>query len=419
MVGAYDLKLVFLSLFIVFFGCYCCVRLLPSVSLDSWGRSFFWGACSAFAFAIGTWSLHFLGLVSYKLPIRVGYDVLLTVKSFCYVFFGSLSAFLIVGEKKLGFFKLLIASLLLGSSIVAMHYTGMAAMLIAPEASYDYVYILISISIAWIGSALSLKMSHYFRRSLDRREISKIKAAIAMGCAIAGMHYTAMQGMSLADNSFCSASNSGVDEFWIVVLVFFMSVLALLMLLVVCFLDLTFYKLRQQLSNADFENKLLTSKAFSDHLTGVSNRYALESLLFDMLKVARQNKKMFAVFFIDLDGFKLVNDSYGHEVGDSLLCLCAERLRCSVRISDVVARIGGDEFVILSWVNCEADAISIKFGISDTLKKPFSCSGHLLVISGSIGCSLYPNDGVTYSELMISADKAMYFEKASEKHKSA
>ena len=146
-----------------------------------------------------------------------------------------------------------------------------------------------------------------------------------------------------------------------------------------------------------------------DALTDLPNRV----LLFDRLKRAlvraRRHKRFLAVMFIDLDRFKNINDSLGHEAGDQLLQQLSERLRRCVRGDDTVARFGGDEFVILlDDVARDADVHEVARKILDELLPPFNIGAQQLFITASIGVSLYPNDGEDSSTLLKYADVAMY-----------
>ena len=146
-----------------------------------------------------------------------------------------------------------------------------------------------------------------------------------------------------------------------------------------------------------------------DALTDLPNRV----LLFDRLKLAlvraRRHKRFLAVMFIDLDRFKYINDSLGHEAGDQLLQQLSERLRHCVRGDDTVARFGGDEFVILlDDVAREADVHEVARKILEALQPPFNIGTQQLFITASIGVSLYPNDGEDSSTLLKYADVAMY-----------
>jgi diguanylate cyclase (GGDEF)-like protein len=160
------------------------------------------------------------------------------------------------------------------------------------------------------------------------------------------------------------------------------------------------------------EAKLLTLANY-DSLTGLPNR----TLLLDRIKMglehARRNQKNIAVFFVDLDKFKQVNDSLGHKAGDELLVIIAKRLKDKMRKEDTVARLGGDEFVIMiEDVSC-VEAISVLVTeISNLIDIPVTLSSQTVSVSSSIGIAMYPGDGQDAEDLLKNADIAMYHAKA-------
>jgi len=154
-------------------------------------------------------------------------------------------------------------------------------------------------------------------------------------------------------------------------------------------------------------------QAFHDSLTGLPNRAMLSNVLRHDLAFAQRHRKMTAVCFLDLDGFKPVNDEHGHAVGDALLSEVAHRLQQLVRGSDTVARIGGDEFVIVvNDLTGPRDVLPFVDRVLAALRQPFVIDGHQLLSGGSIGISFYPDDGEEPSELIRRADRAMYEAKA-------
>jgi len=149
-----------------------------------------------------------------------------------------------------------------------------------------------------------------------------------------------------------------------------------------------------------------------DALTGLPNRYALDGRLGQVLAAAHRDRRQAAVMFIDLDRFKVINDTLGHDVGDQLLIEVARRLGAAVRESDVVARLGGDEFVVvLTGLTTAADAAPAAHKILHNLRQPYDLSGHALHSSPSIGVAIYPDDGLDGATLMKNADLAMYHAK--------
>ncbi len=149
--------------------------------------------------------------------------------------------------------------------------------------------------------------------------------------------------------------------------------------------------------------------ATHDTLTGLPNRYLMSDRLNQLLVRAERYKSCFAVLFIDLDGFKHINDSRGHDVGDLVLRAVAERLRQSVRAADTVARFGGDEFVILvDALRAGPDATTLAQKIQSALGKSYPLPGGAAKVTVSIGISRYPEDGHVADVLLKAADVAMY-----------
>ena len=153
----------------------------------------------------------------------------------------------------------------------------------------------------------------------------------------------------------------------------------------------------------------LDHMAHHDSLTKLPNRTLLQDRLGQALEQARRNKRGLAVLFLDLNGFKTVNDTLGHTVGDMLLNCVAERIRSSVRASDTVARVGGDEFtLLLPDIDGVEDVIRVAHKILSALRTPFLIGPHQVAVSASVGATLYPNDGEDAYTLLKAADAAMY-----------
>lgn len=162
-------------------------------------------------------------------------------------------------------------------------------------------------------------------------------------------------------------------------------------------------------------DQLIWQKANFDQLTGLPNRNMFQDRLQQELKKASRSGEMLAVLFIDLDRFKEVNDTLGHQIGDDLLVEVAQRIESCVRASDTVARLGGDEFMVLVSGLTDAEPVDvIADKINRTLAEPFLLGDRQSAshISASIGITLYPNDGDNVDQLLRNADQAMYVAKA-------
>ncbi len=149
--------------------------------------------------------------------------------------------------------------------------------------------------------------------------------------------------------------------------------------------------------------------AFHDALTGLPNRRTFRERMSEAQANADRYEHSFAVMAVDLDRFKEVNDTYGHEAGDLLLCLFVERLKAQLRKGDLLARMGGDEFVLLlPEVKGEADVEPVAAKIVESLSEPFVIEGKEVTMTASIGYAIHPDDGHGSQDLFRRADRAMY-----------
>lgn len=154
--------------------------------------------------------------------------------------------------------------------------------------------------------------------------------------------------------------------------------------------------------------------AHYDPLTQLANRFQLKTKMQHLLALASRNKILLAVLFLDLDRFKILNDSLGHSSGDAVLLIVADRLKNTLRDVDIVARLGGDEFVIvLPNLKEVSDAMFVARKLEEVVRKPMQIDGQMLTITSSIGISVYPENGEDYETLLKNADTAMYNAKRS------
>lgn len=171
--------------------------------------------------------------------------------------------------------------------------------------------------------------------------------------------------------------------------------------------------LERQLAAVTEKEEVARHAAFHDPLTGLPNRALFTDRLEHGLAQAKRHQRNLALIFMDLNGFKAINDSYGHDVGDKVLRMIAERLKNHSRTDDTVSRYGGDEFLcLLTEIRSELDIPAIVEKIIQIVEAPFevaSSRGDLsLNIQASIGISIFPKDGTTADALIKSADTAMY-----------
>ncbi len=168
-------------------------------------------------------------------------------------------------------------------------------------------------------------------------------------------------------------------------------------------------KLQHQL---ELQKNAFEYNAHYDALTCLPNRVLFHDRLSQAMAKAKRNRELLALFFVDLDHFKTINDTYGHDIGDRVLQQAANRIKCSVREMDSVARLGGDEFtVILENIRQVQSATIIAQKIVDSMRPPIVIDGRSFTVTTSIGIALYPDNGDSIEALMKHADEAMYLVK--------
>jgi len=168
-------------------------------------------------------------------------------------------------------------------------------------------------------------------------------------------------------------------------------------------------QIQDELSDALFREKQARHLALHDDLTALPNRRYFRERLEAGLAAARTSDAALALIYLDLDGFKALNDAHGHDKGDRLLSLVAARLSHAVRAEDLVSRLGGDEFACLIFgVDGAKRLQEITATLQGAVSSPFTIGGLVLTVSSSIGIARYPGDGKTAESLLKAADAAMY-----------
>ena len=417
LIGTYSPTLVIISLCVAILASYTALDLTERIATAKGRAVHLWTAGGAFALGIGVWSMHFIGMLAFKLPIELGYDVSLTLLSLLIGILSSGFALWLVSQPRLPAWQLAYGALVMGAGISAMHYTGMAAMRMQPGIDYDPTLFGASVLIAVGASGAALWIAFRLRQHSPYVILIRGGAAVIMGMAIVGMHYTAMAAARFADGSFCGAAIDGLNGKGLDSLVLITTLAILTIALLTSVLDARMEtrtaSLAQSLTEA---NRELTQLALHDTLTGLPNRVLLADRIDQAMSKVQEQGGCFALMFIDLDGFKPVNDAFGHHMGDQLLRAVGLRLREELRSQDTLARIGGDEFVLLVQLGEENDALNLAARQVGLIGRPFQVAEHDLQISASVGITIYPGNGYTAEELLMNADAAMYHAKGTGKN---
>ena len=411
--SSYNIWLVLISLVVAMLASYTALDMAGRITATHGKSARWWLAGGSAAMGSGIWSMHFIGMLAYHLPIAMGYDPWITALSLLLGILSSALALKLVSQQKLSNLQLMLGALMMGAGVCGMHYTGMAAMRMSPGIHYKLPLAIASIVIAVVASGAALWLAFRLRQHSSRIRLLRAGSAIVMGCAIAGMHYTAMAAAQMPANSVCRASHAGIDPLWLAALMIVSTLAGLAVVLITSVIDMRLESrtaaLAASLANA---NQELTYLSLHDNLTKLPNRLLLEDRLNQAIQSSRRSQAPFSVMFLDLDGFKEVNDAFGHHIGDALLAEVAERIRSAIRASDTLARIGGDEFVLLAEHGEPTSAANLADKLVRLVGQPYRIAQHELRITTSIGIALYQDFAQEPHDVLRNADAAMYHAKA-------
>lgn len=559
MIVIWNSLLVALSLLVAVVGSFTALAHAARMRHSQGRSSFVWMLVGGITLGMAIWSMHFIGMLAFHLPIPLSYDLPLTLLSAMPAIAAALLGFYALRTSVVSNTRIFLVSLVMGAGISTMHYIGMSALKMIPEVEYNSSIYALSILIAIVASWLALlmmyrgdqvKLPEYLRFGLG---------SLVMGFAIAGMHYSSMQGVTINPASVCAAGAARIDSEILAIIVSLASLLwfgggilaalfdqriarqntqALLNLqqthasleksakditatmlhdlresekkmrsvvegALDCIVmiddkgnivefnpaaELTFGYQRDDVMGKNLaniiipaasrhghaegfgrfiktgESKMLGKRieliamradgsefpvelaittvdwtgsrmmvgfirditdrkkfeleindlAFYDPLTKLPNRRLLRERLQSILSMERLLKSFSAILFIDLDNFKVLNDTRGHDVGDLLLIEVSARLKSCVRAEDTVARLGGDEFVVIleqlsddiEQANMQAELVGEK--IRKELGRFYLIKDFDHYSTPSIGINMFHGEEMSVDELLKRADTAMY-----------
>jgi diguanylate cyclase (GGDEF)-like protein len=395
-VHAHDVRLVVVAALVCSLAAFTVFTILERAR-HAFRSSAGWIALAGLVCGVGTWATHFIAMLSYDPGVPAQYDLSLTLLSVlaAVVITAAGWRFALQTSRR----SAIIAGLLIAGGISTMHYTGMAALRVPAKLVWNPSIILLSIAACALFSTWSV---------VEHRRQSTIipwRATIALILAICALHFTAMEAVGVAPNAHIEASGAALDHNGLVALVLAGS----LLVVAVGFFVVLFDRVTEREKAA----AKIAHLAYHDALTGLSNRSVLDTHLSRTLEEAQSTGEQLAAICIDLDGFKAVNDSLGHAAGDQLLMQVAGRLRSVLRQGELIARVGGDEFVIVQKGGVQPAAAAL---VADravkALEEPFVVFGATVTIGASVGVAIFPNDATSAEELTNKADTALYRAKA-------
>lgn len=403
---SWDPVLVGISYLVAFIASFIALDSAGKISTAGIKASLFWRIAGGATLGIGIWSMHFIGMLAMEMPMMMSYDLHLTLISLLAALVASTLAINIaVSGPTLSVKRHLLATAIMSSGVVVMHYLGMAALMMHDIIVWDMGLVGLSVIIAIVASGTAIWLAFSLRVNSKGVLINRIVAAMVMGFAVAAMHYTGMSAAEFHNHGQYPAG--GVNEMGLSIWVSATTLVILGIMLIVSMIDSQIRTARLT-ENLRQLNQQLAHQAHYDGLTGLANRSNIDMRLETCLQDAIENGTRFALVFMDLDRFKLVNDAWGHHVGDHLLVSVANRISACLTSKMVLARLGGDEFVLMVPETDEAEMIELAEKMVSSVKRPFYEAGQIIQVSLSAGVSLYPDHGDSLHILKLRADTAMY-----------
>ncbi|WP_449541677.1 putative bifunctional diguanylate cyclase/phosphodiesterase [Enterobacter ludwigii] len=402
---SWDPVLIALSYLVAFIASFVALDSAGKIPLSSRKTAMFWRIAGGVTLGIGIWSMHFIGMLSMQMPMIMSYNLWLTLASLGVAVVASTVAINIaVTGKTLSPFRLIVATVLLSAGVVCMHFIGMAALMLDSHILWERRIVAVSVLIAVMASGAALWLAFRLRDMRKGVFINRILAACVLGVAICAMHYTGMRAAHFQEMTHTLPG--GISELGLSVWVSVTTLCLLGGMLMISLID-SHRRTNRLTDNLRQLNRQLELQARFDALTGLANRHQMDIRMQDCLRSALLSKKPFAVIFLNVDHFKRINDTWGHNTGDELLISLAQRITARLTREMTLARLGGDAFILLV-PECDDDKLNpLLTTLLEDMRRPFSLCGHTLSTTISAGISLYPQDGETLHELKLKADAAL------------
>ncbi|WDZ96945.1 EAL domain-containing protein [Herbaspirillum sp. WKF16] len=374
-----------------------------------------WLALGAGVFGLGIWAAIFLCVAALRLPTAVGFDVRLAILALMLTVGSAFYLMHLSGLRRPHTMRLLVGGLAIGAAVNAAFHMALKAMLLAPELMYQKFLLALAVLATELTAVFAVALFSVTNNrkggggSFNSQQTRRVLAALMVGAALVASACTGLRAVAIMPDAQSHALHSVTREHLVNGIVFG-AFLAMALALVVSGAQ----RNRVLKKIVGRTNDKLLHFATHDVLTGLPNRALLSDRIQHAIQVARRNGKPFAVLFMDLDGFKGINDSLGHAVGDGLLVAVAHRIRGCIRGEDMVARIGGDEFVVVMGNLPSPEVVEqLSENILAALRHDFQVEDATLRVTSSIGIAVYPNSGDSVDALMKNADAAMYEAKQS------
>lgn len=345
MIANYDVSLVLSSYAVAVLAAYTALYFGAQLAQYDGGSRRLWLVIGALAMGTGIWTMHFVGMRASSMMADMTFGAGLTLLSWLAAVLAAGVALHLIGRKQLGTSLLVVASLVMGSGIVAMHYVGMYAMNMSAAPVFNTAYLLISIVIAVVASGLALAICRHVRQVEGLKAVMlQFAAALVMAAAICGMHYTGMLAMVYPQSAVPAASNALEGEWMGIPLAMLCSVL-LVIAIAVTAIDIV-YRRRARLQ-AEGEALWVESAAFMDEATGLPNRSGLEHRIVEKLARPEAGDNSFAIIFLDVANHRELTSGLDGTARDELIDFLGARIGECLGQGVYLARYSTSSFMLM------------------------------------------------------------------------
>jgi diguanylate cyclase (GGDEF)-like protein len=405
MSGSYNVLLIGFSLFVATLASYTVLEIAERiVAQESVRHRHLWLIGGALVFGVGIWASDFTGMLAFQMPITFGDNVVIVVLSLLLSVAGALLLLQRAIRRSLRWPNMLADGIVLGIALMLIHCLRIATMPIAPTVHYVPWIAVLAVLAAIVTATMGIWIIYTLNLRKSDNLWKRIALAALLGSGIFVMHCLGLAAVIFSPDSATFPSGD-IDSDHLMSAV----VLGALFILIAALIFSGAQKTSLLKKIVGRTNAKLLHFATHDVLTGLPNRALLADRIQHAIHVSKRSGLSFAVLFMDLDGFKAINDSLGHAVGDGLLIAVAQRIRACIRGEDMVSRIGGDEFVVVMGNLGSPEVVeNLAENILGVLRQDFRVDEATLRVTSSIGIAVYPNSGETVDILMKNADAAMY-----------
>jgi diguanylate cyclase (GGDEF)-like protein len=409
----YDISLVLLAIII---GCMAFYVSFWLCKAGARKKHSCWPLFSGPIMGCGLWVLHYMVMQAHHHSHVINYSLQKTLASLLIAMIGCTLGFGCFLFKKLRKKHYLLPALIFSATAASMHYLGMAAIINAGDWHVGNAYIILSLIIIFITSLITLHLTHQMLVATSKNDsyanFYRLGATLTLCAGTALMHFLGTCKMDMGSMLLQPLAITRADYIEDIIAIPLVMLIALVFLLVIC---IWFFDFKERLNNENLKKELIEKNlqlkrmAQHDSLTHLPNRLYLQKHLKTVF--SHQAGPIF-IMFIDLDGFKRVNDSWGHAIGDELLVKISQMLRSVVNNEGFIARIGGDEFIIAVCQHTKESVIQLAHKTLDNISEDYQLSATMIdFLSASIGISIYPEHGKDVTTLLKKADVAMYYVK--------